>query len=322
MSASIGFIRGLGAFLAVALAGGMAAGCGPDSGTDAPGGGSGFRAKVDGAAWEADGVGTFANALGISPGNLIVGGTSTRGGVTTSLTLTVYNIADTGTYALGTNLGVDGGFGQVGQSDGGDGKGNAWITPGTGMDGEIRITRLDGGRIVADFRYTAVPGKNNTMTGNREVTEGHLDLPYQGTLLPVQEQHGGKLTATLGGKPYNAATIIASLVDINGNAGVRLTTTTSENGISLSLSGITGPGTYAIVHRQPNPRAIYVGRNGGTAETCCWGQEGDSAEVTITSLTAKRVKGTFKGVLVPQTGKPAPGNLAVTDGAFDVGIAP
>lgn len=145
-------------------------------------------------------------------------------------------------------------------------------------------------------------------------------MDFTGALAPVLDKHGGRLTANLNGKPYNAADIYASLTDLNSNAGVTLNTINSGNAVTLSLAGITGPGTYAIVWRQPDPRSIIVGRNGGTAETCCWGAEGDSAEVTITSLTPTRVKGTFRGSLVPQAGKPASAKMLVSEGAFDVGI--
>jgi len=90
--------------------------------------------------------------------------------------------------------------------------------------------------------------------------------------------------------------------------------------LSISLAGVTATGTYAVIWNQPNPRSIVVVRNGGTAETCYWGAEGDSAEVIITSLTATRVKGSFHGLLVPQAGRAPKTSLNVTDGAFDVGI--
>jgi hypothetical protein len=307
---------------ALGLCGLLAAGCGPGSGTDDGGSGGGpFTAKVDGAAWAADPIGMYAMAVASSPGCLIVGGTQNGNGTVVSLSLTLYNLKDTGTYALGTGLSAYGGMGQVGEAEAdGTGKGDTWITPGTGLDGEFRVTRLTANHITADFRYATVPGKNNTRSGDRAVTEGHLDMDFTGTLSPVLDKHGGRLTATLNGKPYNAADIYASLVDLNGNAGVTLTTANSVNGVSLSLAGITAPGAYAVVWRQPTPRAIIVGRNGGTAETCCWGAEGDSAEVVITSLTPTRVKGTFRGSLVPQAGKPATAKLIVTEGAFDVGI--
>jgi len=292
-----------------------------DSGSATGGSGSGpLHAKVDGAAWEAEPIGTYATALASSPGCLLIGGSQTSGGTTTSLTLTLYNVKDTGTYALGTGLTATGGMGQVGEGSGGGGKGNGWITAGTGLDGQIRITRLGAGHITADFNYTAAPGKSNTLTADKVVTEGHVDLDYTGTLAPVADKDGGTLTATLGGKAYNAADIYANLTDINGNAGVTINTITSENAVSISLAGVTAAGTYAVIWKQPTPRSIVVGHNGGTAETCCWGAEGDSAEVTITSLTAHRVKGSFHGILVPQAGRPAKSPLTVTDGAFDVGI--
>lgn len=119
---------------------------------------------MDGAAWAADPIGTYATALASSPGCNLIGGSQTSGGTTTSLTLTLYNLKDTGTYALGTGLTASGGMGQVAEGAGSGGKGNGWITAGTGLDGQIRITRLGSGHITADFSYTAAPGKSNTLT--------------------------------------------------------------------------------------------------------------------------------------------------------------
>ncbi len=280
-----------------------------DSSTEAPGAGSGLTARYEGEAWEAEPIGVYANALGSSPGTYIFGGTQTKGGITRSIVVTLYNIGGPGTYALGTDMNVTGGMAQAGEGTGTGANSNAWITDGTG-------------RIQASFRFTAVPGKNNALTANRTVTEGRVDLPYKGTPLPVLDKHGGTLTATLGGKPYNAASIYASLVDVNGNPGVNITTTTSLNGISLLVSGATAPGIYPVLHKQPNPVSIGVGRNGTSAETCCWGGggESDTAEVEITSITATRVKGRFHGRLIPSPGKPATAPLEVADGKFDVGI--
>lgn len=68
--------------------------------------------------------------------------------------------------------------------------------------------------------------------------------------------------------------------------------------------------------------SLVLGKNGGDASNCCWGGDkpGDTGTIVITSLAPTRVKGTFSGMLLPQTGKPATAPLMIADGTFDVGI--
>lgn len=291
-----------------------------NSSTDSSAGGSGLTAKFRGKAWTATAIGTYANALGSSPGTYIFGGTDTVGG-SRSIIVTLYNIPGPGTYKLGTGTGVRGGVGQAGESNGTP-SANSWITDGTGVDGEITITEIGKGRIKATFRFTAVPGARSPLKENLDITEGKVDLEYKGTPVAMLDKYGGNVTATLNGKPYNAASIhSASLKDINGNAGINIVTTTSVNGISLMVAGATAPGKYPIIHKQPNPVSIGAGKNGTDPETCCWGSSDlDSAVIEITSLTATRIKGKFSGKLGPNTGKPATAPLSVVDGEFDVGV--
>ena len=292
------------------------AGC--DKATDG-GGGSGLSAKVDGEAWEAEPIGVTAQAIPSSPGCIAFSGAQSKGAISSSITVTLYNVKDTGIYPLGTGSEVIGGMGQAGQSTGeGGGKSNAWITEGTGLDGEVHVTKFTSSHITATFHYVCVPGKNNPLTVNKVITDGKVDMDYKGTLLPVLEKHGSKVRATLGGKPYNAATINASLVDLNGNAGVNISTLSSVHGISIMLSGVTAKGVYTGIHMQPNPRSVGAGRNSALAEQCCWGGDGDTVTIEVTDISAARVKGTFHGVLVPR--KPATTSLEIKDGIFDVGI--
>ena len=295
-------------------------GCDKSTG-ESGGGGSGLTAKYEGEAWEAQAIGIYCQALGSAPGCFNFGGTQVKAGISTSIIVTVYNVADTGTYPLGTDASVYGGYAQAGQSTGeGGGKANSWITDGTGMDGEIHISKIGAGHLTATFKYVAIPGKNNPLTVNRTITEGKVDLDYSGTPVPVLGKHGGFVRASLGGKPYNAATLYVSMLDLNGNPGLTINTTTSLNGVSILLAGVTGKGVYNVIHMQPNPRSVNVGRNSSSAENCCWGAEGDVASVEITEFGPARVKGTFKGTLVPAAGKPATTSLTVTDGTFDIGI--
>ena len=155
------------------------------------------------------------------------------------------------------------------------------------------------------------------------MTNGKIDLPLMGTLPPVPDNQGSRLSAVLDGKRYNAWAVTGRLMDITGGAGVVIDSFSTESSVSLSLSAVSAPGTFTFSNRAP-VRTIIVGKNGGDASRCCWGLNGgdDTISVTITSLTPARVKGTFSGTLQPQPGKPATAPMVITDGAFDVGTAP
>jgi len=296
--------------------------CGSDGGGGPGGGGagSGFTAKVDGKAWEATPISISAQANAGTPGTVILVGTQSDGTKSLGLTLTFYNIRGPGKYALGVDNSIVGGVGQVGEGTGMAGQAVSWITAGSGVAGMAEITALDAGRIVGTFNYTAEPGKNNVLGINRVITDGKFDLALKGTLTTLPENAGGKVTAEFGGVLYNAATADASLMDLTGGAGFRLSTVSSVHALGLMLEGVTAPGTFTYSNTSPL-RTITAGRNGGTADNCCWGNvPGDVVEIIVTSLMPSRVKGTFSATLKPQPGKPATQDLVVTNGTFDVGI--
>jgi hypothetical protein len=299
--------------LAVALAAG---GCGGDA--DAPGG-AGFTATIDGKAWAAApiSIGSLASPV---PGGIILLGSQNANGVSTSITITLNDITGPGTYALGVGPGVYGGTASVGEGTGGA-NANVWETPLDGVSGTITLTSLGAGRIAGTFAFKAEAGRKNTAGGTRTVTDGRFDLAFMGNLQPVPDNMGAKVSATLNGLPYNAWYIDGRLKDYTGGAGINISTTTSDNALSLQLVGVTAPGTYPVSDAAPL-RTIIVGHNGGTAATCCWGLNagGDTGTITVTSLTATRVKGTFSATLQPQPGRPATSALIVTDGTFDVGV--
>ncbi len=285
------------------------------------GGGSGFTATIDGKGWAAEPIGATAVAGGV-PGGVVVTGVQTTAGTTTGLTISLNDIIGPGTYALGVGPGVYGGVASVGEGSGG-GKATVWETPLSGVAGSIDITTIGGGRLVATFAFEAAPDKRNTVGGMRSVTDGKIDLPLMGTLPPVPDNQGSKVSAVLGGTPYNAWTVVGRLVDITGGAGVMVDSSSSENALSIALSMVSGPGTFSFSNRAP-VRSIIVGKNGGDASHCCWGLNAgdDTISVTVTSLTPARVKGTFTATLQPQPGKPATAPLVITDGQFDVGTGP
>lgn len=85
--------------------------------------------------------------------------------------------------------------------------------------------------------------------------------------------------------------------------------------VSIAISAATGPGTHNL--------NIFAGGDGssliiGNSAALGWATaaQGGSGTLTITSLTANRIVGTFSGILSP-AGHSA-GNLTVTGGTFDV----
>jgi hypothetical protein len=294
-------------------------GCG--GGEAGTGGGAGFTAVVNGKAWAAEPIGVTATAVPGVPGGVVVVGSQVAGAMVTGLSISLNDLTGPGRYALGVGPGVYGGTASVGEGATGTGASNAWETPLNGVAGSITITTLGAGRIAATFEFVAEPGRRNAVGGTRMVTAGRIDLPLTGTLTPVPDSEGARVSAKLGGTPYNAWLVDGTLHDFMGGAGVNISTTSSENALSLMLVGVTAPGAYPLSNMAP-VRSLLAGKNGGDAGHCCWGLNagGDVGTITITSLTATRVKGTFSGTLQPQPGKPATGPLVVSDGEFDVGI--
>ncbi|MGZ3447081.1 MAG: hypothetical protein ACXU88_15450 [Myxococcaceae bacterium] len=313
-------------FLRLSLCAALLSGCG-GSGPNPPGGGggggAGFTAKIDGQSWQAEALSVSAAAVPGVPGGLVIVGAQTTGGLTRGLTISLYNVAGAGTYALGVSSDVFGGTGSVGEGTGSGAGAQTWITDNTGSAGTITLTTLSGGRIAGTFTYVASPGHSNTVGGTRTVTDGSLDLALSGNLVPVPANVGSKLSAQLGSQAYNASTVNGVGHDPLGGPGLQISSVNKDHGVSITLSGVSAPGTYALSNTGGNARLMGAGRNGGDAGHCCWGggnTGSDVGSVTITSLSADRVKGTFSATLQPVPGKPATTPLTVASGTFDVGL--
>lgn len=290
--------------------------CGGGGDSSGPSGGSGFTARIDGVAWEALPISIAANPVNAIPGALLITGAESNGNTSKAITLSLYNVTGPGTYALGVSSTVFGGIGQVGDA------GQSWITDNIGTAGTVTITTLTASRIVGTFEFTAVPGLQNTVGGDRVVTNGRFDLPFGGALTPVPANVGSKVIASLGGTTYNAWSVSGLLQDHLGGAGFQFSSTTKDHGVSILLSGVTQPGTYTLSNTGAI-RLVSAGHNGGDANHCCWGggnTGNDVGSITITSITADRVKGTLTATLQPVPNKPATTPLVITDASFDVGI--
>jgi hypothetical protein len=283
--------------------------------------GDGFTAVIDGRAWRAEPVSIVAQANAGVKNNLILTGSQLVDGKTLSLTLTVYNVDGPGTFAMGVGPGIFGGRAQLGEGTGVGGDAALWVTASTGVAGVLEVLSLESGRAQGTFAFTAQPDDKNPSTASRVVTEGKFNVPLAGAFMPLAENAGSKVSADFNGKPYFASSADGSLKDFTGGDGVRFSSLNSEQALSITLVGVTAPGTYPLSGTAPQ-RLMTAGRNGGDAKTCCWGVNaaGDVGEVIVTSLTSKRVTGTFSGTLKPQPQKPATADLVISNGVFSIGL--
>jgi hypothetical protein len=297
-----------------------ACGGGDNDGGGGGGGGTGFTAVVAGDPWEAEEISIVAQANAGVQGSILIQGTDNSGATNRSITLTLYNVRGPGTYPLGVGSEVYGGRGSTGEGTGG-GDADLWSTPNSGVAGTVELTQASGGRVVGTFEFTGEATDDNIDMNDRTVTDGEFDLPLTGTLTTLPANQGSKVSARLNGRLYNAWGVNGLLTDFTGGPGIRVTTSTGEDGLEVQLVGVTATGTYAISDASPL-RIVTVGRNGGDAQHCCWGlnEGGDVGTITVTGITPDRVQGTFSGTLQPHAGAPATAPLVVTEGSFDVGI--
>jgi hypothetical protein len=134
----------------------------------------------------------------------------------------------------------------------------------------------------------------------------------------------GHFTAVINGEDFssdpayvnlgiNVTTVAPGLYVI---AGAHVEGTSSES-VNLTLYNVRGPGTYPI-----GVGASVVGGSGiVTDDGKGWGTDlsGSAGTVTITELTATRMKGTFSFIAQAVTGG-ATGTREVTDGDFDLKV--
>ena len=301
---------------AVTTLGAMACGGGSES-TGPDNGGNGqnrFTAKIDGANW-ASNSGVERVGVTISqPGLFTLTGIQLGGsGLTIVMTLT--NIAGPGTYPLGVGFSVAGGNVLISSA-----AGPGWRTAQTGADGTITITTLTSSRIEGTFNFTAVPFTGGA-TGNRTVTDGSfsLELKPTGTIGPLPDNAGHKVSASFNGTPFNAAEISANYLTLTSGT-LSIAATTPTRSLSVQFTGIpVGTGTYNISSALPL-RILGVTTLNGTQIQSNYTSSaaGSTGSVTITSFTATRIKGTFTAVLQPIAGQ-ATGTMTITNGTFDIG---
>jgi len=293
-------------FLAVAACSGGGSGgpAGPNQS------GSRLTAAIDGAPWVSN-LGAELSGVPIAvPGVYSISGIQSNGYI---MVIGLFNISGPGTYPLGVGPLVAGGFGQVSNATGG------WVTPQSGEAGSITITTLTASHMAGTFNFVAA-ALTGTATGTRTITNGTFDLEVkpQGTIGPLPANAGSRLSATIGGTNFNAAAAIGQLVNI-GTPLISITGNNDARSLTISLTGVTTPGTYPLTSSPAN-RSISVSNNVNTFSNI-WSSsgQGGSGSVTITAITASRIQGTFTATLAPAPGTSTTGTLTVANGVFDMG---
>jgi hypothetical protein len=304
-----------------ACGGGGSATTGPNVGTT----NGTFTATIDGQAWVSNtnqtaGGSSAANAI---PGTVTLIGTKTVSATSyTTITLALGYLSGPGTYPLGVNAGTTAGgsgivFAVQGTSIG------TWSTNLIGNAGTVTITSLTSTRIVGTFQFTAPPQSFTTTTGTRNVASGAFDLPLPAnfTVAPATNK-GSKITGTVGGAAWNAATVIA--IGAGGALGISASTD------SLSLSLVSG---RAVAAGSTYPIGGISGGTGGSAPlagavmqiiktgtSLGWTSGSGTSAVgsfTVATLSGNRATGSFSATLIGGAG--TSGTLAVS-GTFDVRV--
>lgn len=258
-----------------------------------------FSAKVDGAAWTP----IFASARATSDGTFtIVAGTSlSTTPLSSSMELTIYNLAVPGTYPLGVDASLTGGRVIFAYNQG------TWNTPRDGSAGTITLTDVTTTHIAGAFQYRA---KRLFDTVSTTVTEGQFDIPLIApSTIFISDLHGGSMTGTLGGAVWSAAAV--AVVSKPATGALDFNFDNATHNIRFVISGVTGAGTYAFntdVNRYVSVTQPLGPSWGGTPAR-------SAGTLVITSLTSARMKGTYSATLQSATSAPL-----VISGTFDVGL--
>ena len=163
----------------------------------------------------------------------------------------------------------------------------------------------------------AVPG---TASGTRSVTEGafHVPLTTVGVIGPIPDNAWSEVRATVAGSPWNAANIATMF----GSGTLSIAAFNDTRTLTITVAGVQGPGTYALSGVPPLCSITGIG-DGVDPLVCCWGPYMSAAgSVTVTSVTATRIQGTFQASLEAAPGSQAAGSLVIASGTFDNGLPP
>jgi hypothetical protein len=294
----------------VGCGGGGNGSTGPD-----PSGATGtFTAVIDGQSWVSTTNQTTGAGSSQIPGLVTLTGTKIAGATDyTSISLALGYVAGTGTYPLGVNQGTTAGGGATVTTVQGTAF-SVWSTQFPGDAGTVTVTSLTDTRIKGTFQFNAKAQTTSSATGTKVVTTGTFDLPVpSGFVAAPLGNRGSKVTATLGGSAWNAATIVAlgsgnvfGFSATNDSYSINLTPGTP---VTAGATYPIGPGAGAV--------SMIVSRT-GTANSWTTGTSGTVGSMTIATFAGGRATGTFTATLIPGAG--TSGSLVITGGTFDVKI--
>jgi len=303
---------------------GSGSGTGTTSSGGSGGGGSasGYAIAIDGAAFGASSVTAVCSTPG--PSIVTIVGVSVSGSSSTSLGLTT--LAQPGVHTIAAQQFTQGTLTVIsGSSSSGF---MAFQTLGRGT---ITITSISATAVAGSVDLVLVP--TSGATTSRAIT-GTFSVPITGggaACGPGGTLPGGTTGGGTSGGGTGAATTgtFTALIDGAGFSGaLGLTAVHANNQVSISGSnnqyalqviaaGVQGPGTYPISSSTATTVALSLV---GTAQAWFAGPTLGSGSVTITSLTATIVAGTFS-VTVGPGGGGASGNKVIASGVFNVPLS-
>lgn len=279
--------------------------CGADGPTDAAdGSGYYFSARIDGDPWSADpAMISIAGASAGTPGMLSFQGSALSGGAR-SITMHLARIPGVGTYPLGMNIGT--GTGGIATYVVGS---RSWNTGLSGAAGTVTISEISESDVTGTFEFDAAPLDGGG--GSIAVREGRFRVPRSpGFTAATADELGNRMSGTIDGSPWNAATVVTA----GGPESLAAVTASNDRyTVTLAFGPVSGPGSGPLAPGVPVRRVSVhrVGSAGGWGGTSL-----DVGTLTIRTLSATRVSGTFSASLAPLAG--ASGTLQIADMEFDV----
>ncbi len=126
-------------------------------------------------------------------------------------------------------------------------------------------------------------------------------------------QTNGDMTAKIDGSSWSSVATFATRTATNGGTIVAFSgADTHETTIAIAFVD-TGVGTYAISQTSPTNASLIQGAKGWVSSVV-----GGGGSLTVTTLDATHIVGTFSFNMVPSDGTGATGDRSVTQGSFDV----
>jgi len=291
---------------------GACGGSGSGGGGGPPPGSGAMTATIDGQAFASDAQRATATVSASAPGAYVLIGSKVASAsdyVTVSVTL--YNLAATGTYPLGVTGVVFGGVGSVTQQSGATF--GTWLTPLSGASGTVTVSTLTSSRIAGTFSFTAAASLDPTSI--KSVTNGSFDLPVTGSAGTLPANAGNSMTARINGAQWTAAAVAGVGYSSGTLTFGGLTTAGNPTyNVNFIIGSVTGPATYPYSTTGVTRRLMV------TSSTQVWSSQftGATGAVVVTDLTTARVKGSFTATLPPASGTGAP--LTIDNGSFNLGL--